>query len=227
MEIEQKIELLSRHLTPQRLEKIMRVSADRTRYVTVVLENIFYTQNFSAVTRTCECLGIQDLYQIGTATQGRLNSDVAKGASLWVDIHRKTNQPAAQAAAALKAAGYRIVAAMPAPGASSLYDLDLSKGKIAVAMGNESEGTGDEVKALADEFMTIPMYGFTESFNVSVSAAIILSELMNRLRRSDIDWRLSAEELAQLRYRWIRRCIKQGDKIEAEYEARLGHPNLQ
>ena len=227
MEIEQKIELLSRHLTPQRLEKIMRVSADRTRYVTVVLENIFYTQNFSAVTRTCECLGIQDLYQIGTATQGRLNSDVAKGASCWTDIHRITKLPIAEAVSQLKAAGYRIVAAMPAPGASSLYDLDLSKGKIAVAMGNESEGTGDEVKALADEFMTIPMYGFTESFNVSVSAAIILSELMNRLRRSDIDWRLPPDELDELRYRWIRRCIKQGDKIEAEYEARLGHPNLQ
>ena len=227
MEIEQKIELLSRHLTPQRLEKIMRISADRTRYVTVVLENIFYTQNFSAVTRTCECLGIQDLYQIGTATQGRLNSDVAKGASCWTDIHRITKLPIAEAVSQLKAAGYRIVAAMPAPGASSLYDLDLSKGKIAVAMGNESEGTGDEVKALADEFMTIPMYGFTESFNVSVSAAIILSELMNRLRRSDIDWRLPPDELDELRYRWIRRCIKQGDKIEAEYEARLGHPNLQ
>ena len=169
MEIEQKIELLSRHLTPQRLEKIMRVSADRTRYVTVVLENIFYTQNFSAVTRTCECLGIQDLYQIGTATQGRLNSDVAKGASCWTDIHRMTKLPIAEAVSQLKASGYRIVAAMPAPGASSLYDLDLSKGKIAVAMGNESEGTGDEVKALADEFMTIPMYGFTESFNVSVN----------------------------------------------------------
>ena len=217
MEIEQKIELLSRHLTPQRLEKIMRVSADRTRYVTVVLENIFYTQNFSAVTRTCECLGIQDLYQIGTATQGRLNSDVAKGASCWTDIHRMTKLPIAEAVSQLKAAGYRIVAAMPAPGASSLYDLDLSKGKIAVAMGNESEGTGDEVKALADEFMTIPMYGFTESFNVSVSAALILHDLTKRLRASDIDWRLSAEELAQLR----------GDKIEAEYEARLGHPNLQ
>ena len=71
------------------------------------------------------------------------------------------------------------------------------------------------------------MYGFTESFNVSVSAALILHDLTKRLRASDIDWRLSAEELAQLRYRWIRRCIKQGDKIEAEYEARLGHPNLQ
>ena len=222
MEIEQKIELLSRHLTPQRLEKIMRVSADRTRYVTVVLENIFYTQNFSAVTRTCECLGIQDLYQIGTATQGRLNSDVAKGASLWVDIHRKTNQPAAQAAAA-----YRIVAAMPTADAKPFTELNLSAGKVAVAMGNETDGTGEEIKNLADEFITIPMYGFTESFNVSVSAALILHDLTKRLRASDIDWRLSAEELAQLRYRWIRRCIKQGDKIEAEYEARLGHPNLQ
>ena len=153
METEQKIELLSRHLTPQRLEKIMRVSADRTRYVTVVLENIFYTQNFSAVTRTCECLGIQDLYQIGTATQGRLNSDVAKGASLWVDIHRKTNQPAAQAAAALKAAGYRIVAAMPTADAKPFTELDLSAGKIAVAMGNETDGTGEEIKNLADEFL--------------------------------------------------------------------------
>ena len=201
MEIEQKIELLSRHLTPQRLEKIMRVSADRTRYVTVVLENIFYTQNFSAVTRTCECLGIH--------------------------IHRKTNQPAAQAAAALKAAGYRIVAAMPTADAKPFTELNLSAGKVAVAMGNETDGTGEEIKNLADEFITIPMYGFTESFNVSVSAALILHDLTKRLRASDIDWRLSAEELAQLRYRWIRRCIKQGDKIEAEYEARLGHPNLQ
>lgn len=227
MDLKTKIELLSNHVTPERLEKIMRISADRTRYLTVVLENIFYTQNMSAVTRTCECLGIQDLYQIGAASQGRLNSDVAKGASCWTDIHRMTKLPIAEAVSQLKAAGYRIIAAMPAPGASSLYDLDLSKGKIAVAMGNESEGTGDEVKALADGFMTIPMYGFTESFNVSVSAAIILSELMNRLRHSDIDWRLPPDELDELRYRWIRRCIKQGDKIEAEYETRLEHPNAQ
>lgn len=227
MDLNQKIELLSKHLTAERLEKIMRISADRTRYLTVVLENIFYTQNMSAVTRTCECLGIQDLYRIGAASQGRLNSDVAKGASCWTDIHHMTRAPISEALSELKAKGYRIVAAMPAPGASSLYNLDLKKGKIAVAMGNESDGTGKEVKDLADEFMTIPMYGFTESFNVSVSAAIILSELTKRLRASEIEWRLPENELTELRYRWIRRCIKQGDKIEAEYETRLEHPNSQ
>lgn len=227
MDLNKKIELLSLHLTPERLDKIMRISAQRTRYVTVVLENIFYTQNLSAVTRTCECLGIQDLYQVGEASQGRLNSDVAKGASCWTDIHRQTKQPLSKAIGELKAKGYRIVAAMPAPNACSLHDLDLTKGKLAIAMGNESEGTGEEMKSLADEFITIPMFGFTESFNVSVSAAIILQDITRRLRHSEIDWKLSTEELEELRYRWIRRCIKQGDKIEAEYEARLEHPNAQ
>ena len=213
METEQKIELLSRHLTPQRLEKIMRVSADRTRYVTVVLENIFYTQNFSAVTRTCECLGIQDLYQIGTATQGRLNSDVAKGASYWVDIHRQTDRPAAQAAAALKAAGYRIVAAMPAAGAKPFTELDLSAGKIAVAMGNETDGTGEEIKDLADEFITIPMYGFTESYNVSVCAALLLYSVVQRLRRTDIDWHLSEDEQYEVLFQWYKRSTKASTEI--------------
>jgi len=215
------------HVSESRMQKILEVSTDRTRYLTVVLNNVYYTQNISAVIRSCDCFGIQDLYIIGNSPSTHVNKHVAQGAYNWIDIHRNTFRPEEETLRELKDDGYRLVVTLPAPGASSLHDFDIEKGKIAVIMGNEKEGVSDVVKEMADEFMYIPMAGFSQSLNISVSTAVILSELTGKIRSSDLNWKLDENDLTDLQYRWMKNSVKRGDQIEDEYLLRSSHPNDQ
>ncbi len=218
---------MENHVSRERLEKIKAVSRERTRYISVVLNNIYYTQNISAVVRSCDCFGIQDLYITGNSPSTHVNKHVALGATNWVDIHRKTYLSDTETLKDLKRRGYRIVVTLPEQGATSLHDFDLEKGKAAVVLGNEKEGVSDEVRDLADEYLYIPMSGFSQSLNISVSAAVIISELVRKLSVSDIKWKIAGDELEQLRYRWIKNSVKWGERIEDEYLVRMGHPNDQ
>ena len=220
-------ESMESHVSDKRMDKIIQVSSERTRYLSVVLSNVYYTQNISAVIRSCDCFGIQDLYIIGNSPSTHVNKHVALGAYNWVDIHRKTDEPEEQTLKELKKNGYRIVVTMPEPGASSLHKFDIKKGKIAVVMGNEREGVSPIVKELADEFLYIPMSGFSQSLNISVSTAVILSELTSRIRSSDLNWELEDGDLNDLQYRWMKNSVKRGNLIENEYLARMSHPNDQ
>lgn len=224
---EKLFENMEKHISPSRLEKIRTVSSQRTNYVSLVLNNIFYTQNLSAVVRTCDCFGIQNLYVTGDSPSTHVNKHVAQGAYNWVDIHRLTHRPEEETLQNLKDQGYRIAVTLLEPGAKDLYDFDLSAGKVAVVMGNERDGVSPVVKEMADEYLYIPMSGFTQSLNLSVSAAVILSELTAKLQNSSLDWRLSDEELMDLRYRWMKNSIRRSSKIEEEYLVRLSHPNDQ
>ncbi len=215
------------HVSRKRLEKIYNVSRERTRYISVVLNNIYYTQNISAVVRSCDCFGIQDLHITGNSPSTHVNKHVALGASNWVDIHRRTYLPDEEVLSDLKNKGYRIVVTLPEPGATSLHDFDLSSGRAAIVMGNEKEGVSDAVKSMADEYMYVPMTGFSQSLNISVSTAVIISELIRKLSFSDIEWKISGDELEELRYRWIKNSVKWGERIEDEYIVRMGHPNDQ
>ena len=220
-------EKMESHLSEERLGKILRVSEERTRYLTVVLNNIYYTQNISAVVRSCDCFGIQDLYITGDSPSTHVNKHVALGASNWVDIHRRTYLPDMDTLSSLKNDGYRLVVTLPEPGATSLTDFDITAGRTAVIMGNEKDGVSDDVREIADEYLYIPMSGFSQSLNISVSAAVILSELIRKLSISDIDWKISGDELMELRYRWMKNSIKMGEEIENEYLLRMSHPNDQ
>lgn len=208
------------------MEKILKVSEERTRHISVVLNNIFYTQNISAVIRSCDCFGVQDLYITGNSPSTHVNKHVAQGAYNWVDIHRLTDRPEEETLSDLKRRGYRIVVTLPEPGASSLHDFDIEKGKTAIVMGNERDGVSPTVKSMADEYLYIPMSGFSQSLNISVSTAVILSELTSRVRSSDLHWKLSHEELTDLQYRWMKNSVKRGARIEEEYLVRI-HPNDQ
>ena len=218
---------MENHVSEKRLAKIETVSSERTRYITFVLNNIFYTQNISAVIRSCDCFGIQDIYITGDSPSTHVNKHVAMGAYNWVDIHRKTYLQDEQNLLSLKEKGYRLVVTMPEPGATSLYDFDLNPGKAAIIMGNEKDGVSDAVKNMADEFMYIPMSGFSQSLNISVSAAVIMSELIRKLTDSKINWKISGAELEKLRYKWMKNSVKCGKRIEDEYLLRLSHPNDQ
>lgn len=219
--------LMADHVAPDRLQKIENVSSLRTRYISVVLEDVFYTQNISAVMRSLDCLGIQELTLIGATPSAKVNKHVAQGAGNWVDLHRRQGENRIQVINELKKRGYRIAVTSPHSGAVTPYNYDLAKGPTALVLGNEMNGISEEVMQMADEKIAIPMYGFTESFNISVSAAIILSEWIERLNQSSISWKLSTAEAEDLAYRWIKSSIKFSEAIEAEHVVRLGHPNDQ
>ncbi|BAX78775.1 TrmH family RNA methyltransferase [Labilibaculum antarcticum] len=198
-----------------RKELLRKNVEDRTRYITLVLEDIFQAQNASAVIRTCDCFGIQDLHVIENYNSYKLNPDVVMGASKWVDLHRhhKEERNTLSTISKLKSQGYRIVATTPHTNDILLPDFDLSKGKAAFFFGTERTGLSDEVMNNADEFVKIPMYGFTESFNISVSAALVLSHLTTALRRSDVEWQLSDNEKLELNLKWLKKTVRSGDEL--------------
>ena len=218
---------ISSLLSPERYNKILEQSALRTNRVAVVMEDLHFTQNMSAVVRTADCMGVQDVYLIGEATSCRINHNVAKGASHWVDVHRRAREPRKDVLNELKQKGYKIVATLPDKNAVSLPEYDVSKGKTALVFGNESRGISDEVREVADEFLTIPMFGFTESYNISVSVGLCLYQITQKLRNETSNWQLTEEELRVLRYRWMKQGMKRADKIEDEFVVRLEHPNDQ
>jgi len=227
MDMERKIQYLRNHITPERYRKIIHYVGLRTRYLTVVLEDIYYTQNLSAIIRTCDCLGIQDVHVIGRESAARINVTVALGSSKWVDTHRHTTTPKAKILETLRSVGYRIVATVPGDDSVPLDAFDVEAGPIALLFGRELPGLSSETIASADERLKIPMYGFSDSFNISVSAGIILHQLNYRLRNSNVPWELSESERRHLVYRWIRNSTKKGSELEEEYSLRLTHPNDQ
>lgn len=209
------IEELSGFITQRRRERFERVLDFRTRYITIVLEDIYQSQNASAVLRTCECFGIQDVHIIENRNTYNLNPDVVLGATKWLNLRKYNslgyNSP--EAMRDLRGKGYRIVATTLNEKAVPLPKFDLQAGKCALFFGTELTGLTDPVLEQADEFLKIPLYGFTESFNISVSAAIILNQLTMNLHQSDLSWRLSKDEREEQLLDWLKNSIRGGDRI--------------
>jgi tRNA (guanosine-2'-O-)-methyltransferase len=213
------IEYLRKIVTEHKWQLFNEIIQNRTRYLAVVLEDIFQPHNASAVLRTCDCFGVQDVHIIENRNEYTINPDVALGASKWLNLH-KYNQEGNNTLSTiktLKAKGYRIVATTPHTDDVDLEEFDLKKGKAALFFGSELPGLSDIVMNNADEFLKIPMYGFTESFNISVSAAIILHHLTFKLRNSNINWELSNDEREGILLDWLRTSIKNSELIEKEY----------
>ncbi len=211
---------LEAFLTPMvnknRLKLLENVLLHRTRYLTVVLEDIFQTHNASAVLRTCDCFGIQDVHIIENRNEYRINPEVEVGAAQWLTLHRyhKKSNNTSDTVGALKDAGYRLVAATPHRDDTDLKAFNLSRGKTAIMFGSELNGLSGEALSLSDEYLRIPMMGFTESFNISVSVAIVLYELTSKLMSSDLDWQIDPEESELIRLQWIRNSVNNIRKIE-------------
>jgi tRNA (guanosine-2'-O-)-methyltransferase len=201
---------LTGFITENRLETFNRVLAMRTRYITLVLEDIYQPHNASAVLRSCECFGIQDVHIIENRNEYRINKDVVMGAQKWINIHRyrKKDFNSADAVSILKKNGYRVVATTVGEGSVQLEDFDIAGGKFALCFGTELTGLSDTLLELADESVSIPMLGFTDSFNISVSAAIFLHHLRLKLNSSGIPWQLDDPEQDEIMINWLRRSIK-------------------
>jgi len=208
------VDYLLTFVTEHKKERMLQVVDARTRHLTVILEDIYQHHNASAIVRTCEIFGVQDLHVIEKRNVFKPKNTIAMGSAKWLDLHHYTD--IISCITALKKNGYRIVATMPDASARSLFDLPLDS-KLALMFGTEGPGITPEALAMADEFVTIPMYGFTESFNVSVSAALCMQRLITSLHASSIDWRLSEAEKLDLMHRWLHKLLRSANGLEAEF----------
>jgi tRNA (guanosine-2'-O-)-methyltransferase len=224
------LEYLSAVVTAERLALYNKIIENRTNYITVVLEDIFQAQNASAVLRTCDCLGIQNVHVIENRNRFQVDTEVSMGSSKWITLnsYRKNKNNSLEAIHSLKKNGYRIVATSPHTNDIELPDFDISKGKIALVFGSELPGISETVTKEADEFLKIPMFGFTESFNISVSAAIILHHLTEKLRNSEsIDWHLTEDEKVEIKLHWIKNTVKKSSLIDKRFWEERGIVNHQ
>lgn len=208
-------------ISASKQEMFDRIAADRTRHITMVLETIMKDHNASAVLRTCDCFGIQELHAIEKGNSYAIQREIARGAGNWVDLHThiSPDNPTLDCLIPLKEQGYRIVATSP-HATRTISELSIDR-PIALVFGTEWWGISPEAEAYADELVKIPMYGFTESFNISVSAAIILYELRSRLEQSVLNWKLSHAEQVALKIQWCTRIVKDGVRVEKELRKRV------
>lgn len=214
------LEFVTRHKR-RRFEEVIRF---RTRHLTIVLEDIYQSHNASAVLRSCDCFGIQDVHIIENKNQYTINPDVALGSSQWLTLlkYRGSADNTAGCLASLKADGYRIVATSPHKNDYLLSELPLEQ-KSALLFGTELHGLSQTALDMADCSVRIPMVGFTESFNISVSAAICLYELTSRLHRSAIEWQLSETEKIDILIQWAGIAVKHPSMFEKEFmSSRIG-----
>jgi tRNA (guanosine-2'-O-)-methyltransferase len=212
------INYLSQFISESRRAKFDEVVKFRTRYLTVVLEDIYQPHNASAVLRSCDCFGIQDIHIIENKNAYTVNPDVALGSPKWLNLHKykKEENNTLSCIKQLKEKGYKIVATTPHKDDYTIETLPIDK-PIALVFGTELTGISDTVREYADEFVKIPMFGFTESFNISVSAALCLNTIISRLHKSEYKWQLSEDAKEELILNWLRNTINKVELIEKEY----------
>lgn len=215
---EKLLQYFESYLTDKRKKTFRDVLENRTRHFTVVLEDIYQPHNASAVVRTCDIFGVQDIHVIENRYVNRVSKYVAKGSQKWITSNRykSDGDNTKTCLETLKNQGYQIIATTPHNNSCLLEDFDITK-KSAFIFGAEAEGVSETVMEQADGFLKIPMVGFTESLNISVAAAIILQDVTTKLRNSELDWQLSEEEKEILYFDWVKKTIKNFDKIEAHY----------
>jgi tRNA (guanosine-2'-O-)-methyltransferase len=219
-----KEELLFNHLaqfvSDHKKESIEKVLNERTRHVTVVLENIYQSQNSSAVIRTCECMGIQDIHIVENTAKYQLNVKVLKGSDKWLNLERyrlKGVNNTETCFAHLRQQGYKILIADPAEDGVPIDEIDVLENRIALVFGNELNGASSYALENSDQKIRIPMYGFTESLNISVSVAICLNTLMGKFRQSQTGLGLSEIEKRVIKLAWYRKIVKRSDILEREF----------
>lgn len=208
------IEFLESFLTPKRKALFEKVVNSRTNHFTVATEDVYQLHNTSAVMRSCDVFGIQNIHVIEERNLKRIDREIAMGAQKWVSLNR--HRSSKDCVEALREKGYQIVATTPYGNSENLSDFDISK-PSAIFFGTEKHGLSPEVMENADIFLKIPMVGFTESLNISVSAAIILQQLTQELRKSKINWELTENEKNAVKFEWLRKSFKNYDQMVKSY----------
>ncbi len=220
-------EILRPFVTERRYDRMVSVVRERTRYITVVEEDLYQPHNGSAVLRTCDAFGVQDVHIVENRNPWRVNPGVELGTAQWLTLHRYRSATLAPTGSPvvgpveetircienLKDAGYRVVATEPRETGYTPATLPLEDSPVAILFGSEKEGLTPTALALADDYLAIPMVGFVESLNISVSAAVTLHTLTNRLRDSAIPWQLSPASEDELITQWLKRDIPLWEEI--------------
>lgn len=213
-------ERLSAFITDNKRALFDQLAPLRTRHITVVLEDIYQPHNASAVVRTCDLLGIQDIHIIENRNKFTVNPDVTLGSSKWIDMHRYRGEGdnTQHCLDHLKSSGYTIVVTSPRASNITPSTIPLDR-PLAFCFGTELTGASELLMERADVALRIPMHGFTESYNISVSAAITLYTVMERLRISNVDWRLSEVDLIALKLDWARKVVHSANHLEQRFRA--------
>lgn len=199
----------------RRLQRIDEVVAGRTRTLTVVLEEVHDPHNLSAVLRTCECFGIQDVHVVeGPTSPYQTAKLVARGADKWLDVHR--SHDVGEVIRSLQARGFTVLASR-LDGASQGLPALPTGGKLALLFGNESLGVSDRAMAACDGSFVVPMFGFTQSLNISVAVAVSLSwmTLHRALERGGSPGDLCPGEAEALRERFALQAVRQRQRVLA------------
>lgn len=208
------LKYLFEFITDERKERFLDVISKRTRHITIVLEDIFQPHNASAVLRSCDCFGIQDVHIIENKYKYNVNPDVALGSPKWLNLFRynRSEFNTVDCLNSLKNNGYRIIATTPHKDDCLMDELPLDN-KTALVFGTELKGLTDTAIEMADGFVKLPMYGFTESYNISVSAALSLYEITRRMRASINDWQICDDQQTDILINWCLNSISKSDML--------------
>lgn len=221
--LEEWTECLREFMLPERFDSLRQRLESRTRYMLMCLEDIYYPHNASAVIRSSEAFGIQEIHAVEQTVRFLPSKNVVRGTDQWIDIRKWPDTPSL--VDHLRSLGYRIVVTSPRPGSATPADFDVTAGPFALFMGTEKTGISDWLMEQADDHVSIPMVGFAESLNISVSAAILAQRLTERLRREVTEqaWQLSRQDRANLLYKWVHHSVKDADGIlrRKGYEPKL------
>lgn len=215
----QRIAFLEQHISEHRLQKIKNVLAQRTRHLTVVLENLYHPENGNAVMRSVECFGLQEMQVIQEKYDWKYSLKIARGAAKWTEVQTFGLEEGGATAcyAQLKQRGYQLVATDLQPGSCTAQNVDISR-PVALIFGTESTGVAPETLAMADARIHIPMVGFTESFNISVSAGILLAQLRQRLEKEVPHWQLNEADQLHIYADWLTKSVRYADALLRAFE---------
>lgn len=212
------IEFLSTFITDHKKDLMEEVLAKRTNYITVALEDIYQPHNASAVVRTADCFGIQNVHIIEGRNQYDVNPQVLKGSEKWVNIvkYEGTGNNTKQCFDKLRTNGFKLVGTTPHVTGHDLPNYEIDQ-PIALIFGTEETGLSEYAMDQVDDFIRIPMVGFTESFNLSVSAAICLYQLTSSLNQSELSWTLDESEKEEIRLNWYKKVVRRSESLIKEH----------
>ena len=217
-------------MTSARYSKIIKVLNLRQPDLVVVTDSVHKGKNLSAIIRTCDAVGVMDLYSVSDNDFFGAHTGTTVGAHKWVNptLCKTISQPLEN----LKNSGYQIVAADVTSTSKDYREVDFSQ-PTALVLGAEIEGISDEAQPFIDHSITVPMMGMVESFNVSVAAAIILSEARCQRQQAGLydSCRLDGKTFNKLLFEWMqpvlaKYCQKhQLDYPELDEEGDVADPN--
>lgn len=207
-------EYLQQFLTSERLQKIEYFSAQSSDYVLPIMEDVYQFRNAAAIVRSAEACGFHKIVALEKINVFEPNLEVTKGADTWVEVEKLPAK--IDSLKEIKNRGYKIVAVSPEKEATPLPEFQINE-PVALTFGTEWEGVTEEILDFADETLAIPMYGFTQSFNVSVAAAICFYELKQKLIQQKIPHFLDDEKSLRMKIRWAVNSIRSGSQILNQY----------